>query len=66
MTMRLCDVARRLCILAFACLPLVPAGPSAAQSSGTTVLDRFDDLALWRAFRKLKPPEERDGVRQTR
>ena len=25
----------------------------------------FYDLALWRAFRRLKPPEERESVRLT-
>ena len=49
MTTRGGDVARCLCIVALACLALVPGTPSAAQSPGTAVLDRFDDLALWQA-----------------
>jgi hypothetical protein len=49
MTTRRDGVARRLWILVFACLAFIPAWPSAAQSPGTAVLDRFDDLALWHA-----------------
>ena len=56
MTMCPGAVARRLCILAIVCVALVAAGRSAAQSPGTAVLDRFDDLALWHASAS-------DGVR---
>jgi hypothetical protein len=48
MTLRLAIVAARLCVLAVAWLGLA-AGVSAAEPSAARVLDRFDDLALWRA-----------------
>ena len=56
--MRICagTLARRAFVLAIAWLAFIAAGPSVAQSPGTTVLDRFDDLALWHASAS-------DGVR---
>ena len=39
----------RACVLAVACVALATAGTAAAQAPAARVLDRFDDLALWRA-----------------
>jgi len=46
MTTRPATVAARLCVLAVAWLAFAPAGT--AQAPAPRVLDRFDDLALWR------------------